>query len=102
MTALLPLLAVAYLYITTRAGISLGSDQSRTLSMELTLSPSRLRDVAASSFPYAPLRFPSRAPGLSGAWPLLRSLLPLLSRDFAFPSGLRTHLGSQELLFKLT
>jgi len=95
----LPLLAVAYLCITTHAGLSQVSDQSRTLSMQLALSFSLSRAIAVSSSPYAPLRFPSHAPGHSGApllllspLPLLLSLVPLLSlRDCEPASDLKNY-----------
>ena len=77
-TTPLPLLAVAYLYITTLAGLGQVSDQSRTLSMQYTLSPSRSRVVAVSSSPYASLRFSSHAHGPLGARPHTHAPLPLL------------------------
>jgi len=58
-------------------------------------SPSR-------ALPYLPLRFPPRAPGLSGARPLpLSNPSPSLPRVFAFPWGLRTRLDLK-LPFELT
>ena len=46
----LPLLAVAYLYLTTLASLDQGRDRSRTLMMQYTLYPSRSRAVATIPF----------------------------------------------------
>ena len=84
----LPLLEVAYLYITTLAFLDQERDQSRTLSMQYTFYSSRSRVVAVSGSPCVPLRYCYDSLRVLPAFRACGHSLPLYSYSLSSPSRL--------------